>query len=475
MQGMNIDISDLGRIIVEDRVYYRDENGYDGMLQNSITNEKAFLKPYTDSKVIEAIEAFEYDILSAEGNKKCFKNIIYPRIIRQKISLDEELKYYSFTEIPKGFSEGNAHKLSLLSSINGFSIYARIMAAINIVETLNVLEPYVGKNILSIHPEDIYVNTDNGEIYIWIEQWLSEFNDQDRIEDFGFSPEWYSRESKIPTDGDLRFFIAYVIFRLLCNDEPFDGSETLLQFPLLTEEAIRMMRANKYGFVLAKGSNKISEYMGQGLWNKWRALPRFFKAEIEKSFTVGMDVPEERTEILQWLKVMQKMRDCLVYVNGQFRFCDPDVSNNVLFMVIDDYKVPVWPKKAIYWYHVDILANETKNGVVAGVTLKEGRYYLSNLSGDVWGVTLNHTSFWVYPEREVEIVEGMAVQLENGKVIRIVNGLVDASKKTVSVTEQDILKNPISEASVDVNVADEQEVEDSEEDADFSDLEGTVD
>ena len=47
------------------------------LMPNSITkiNEKAFLKPYTDSKVIEAIEAFECDILSVEGNKKCFKNI----------------------------------------------------------------------------------------------------------------------------------------------------------------------------------------------------------------------------------------------------------------------------------------------------------------------------------------------------------------------------------------------------------------
>ena len=82
MQTINIDISDSGRIIIEDRVYYPDNNGVDGMLHNSTTNEKAFLKHYTDQKIIDAIEAFKYDVLAVEGNKRGFKNIIYPQIMK---------------------------------------------------------------------------------------------------------------------------------------------------------------------------------------------------------------------------------------------------------------------------------------------------------------------------------------------------------------------------------------------------------
>jgi hypothetical protein len=93
-------------------------------------------------------------------------------------------------------------------------------------------------------------------------------------------------------------------------------------------------------------------------------------------------------------------------------------------MVIDDYKIPVWPKKAIYWYHVAIPINESKNGVIAGVTMRDGRYYLNNLSGNVWGAILNNTTFWIYPEREVEIVEGMTIKLENEKTIKIINGAI---------------------------------------------------
>lgn len=455
MQTINIDISDSGRIIIEDRVYYPENDGIDGMLHNSTTNEKAFLKQCTDQKVIDAIEAFEYDVLAVEGNKRGFKNIIYPRILKQNSIMDENVRYYEFTEIPN-FSGPNVHKLCSSLFTNGFSIYSRIMAAINLAETFKVIQSYIEKNILSIHPEDIYVNTENGEVYIWIEQWLSEFKDASTVDDFGFSPEWYVRDEKNITEADLRFFMAYVIFRLLCNDDPFDGSETLLQFPLLTDEAMRSMRVNKYGFVLSKGSNGVSEYIGQGLWNKWRNLPTFLRNEIEKSFTTGIEIPYERTEISQWVKALQKLRDCLVYVNGQFRFCDPDVSNKVLFMVIDDYKIPVWPKKAIYWYHVDVSISESRNGIVAGVTAKDGRYYLNNLSGNVWGATNKNTSFWVYPEREIEIVEGMTIQLENGKIIKIVNGLVDGPKKTVSVTTQDVLNDPISDAITDNNDIDEK-------------------
>ena len=174
---------------------------------------------------------------------------------------------------------------------------------------------------------------------------------------------------------------------------------------------------------------------------------------------------------------MQKLRDCLVYVNGQFRFCDPDVSNKVLFMVIDDYKIPVWPKKAIYWYHVDVPISESRNGIIAGITAKDGRYYLNNLSGNVWGATNKNTSFWIYPEREIEIVEGMTIQLENGKIIKIVNGLVDDPKKTGSVTTQNVLNNPISDSTTDNNdidgTQDTMTVEESE--AVISDPEGKDD
>ncbi len=476
MQTINIDISDSGRIIIEDRVYYSENDDIDGMLHNSTTNEKAILKHCTDQKIIDAIEAFEYDVLTAGGNKREFKNIIYPKILKQNSNLDENVKYYEFTEIPN-FSETNVYKLSSSLSANGFSIYSRIMAATNLAETFNVIQSYIGKNILSIHPEDIYVNTETGEIYIWIEQWLSEFKDASTVVDFGFSPEWYVRDEKIITEADLRFFMAYVIFRLLCNDDPFDGSETLLQFPLLTDEAMRSMRANKYGFVLSKCGNGVSEYIGQGLWNKWRNLPTFLRKEIEKSFTTGIELPDERMEISQWVKALQKLRDCLVYVNGQFRFCDPDVSNKVLFMVIDDYKIPVWPKKAIYWYHVDVPISESRNGIIAGITAKDGRYYLNNLSGNVWGATNKNTSFWIYPEREIEIVEGMTIQLENGKIIKIVNGLVDDPKKTGSVTTQNVLNNPISDSTTDNNdidgTQDTMTVEESE--AVISDPEGKDD
>ena len=423
MQTINIDTSNPGRIIIDDQVYYLENNGIDGMFQNPTTNEKILLKPYTDQQAIEAIEAFEYDILAVEGGNRAFKNIIYPQIVKQNPVLNGEENYYAFIRIPN-FSEDDVHKIKDALAIGSFSMYSRIMTAINLLESLSAIYGYIGKNILSIHPEDIYVNIKNGDVYIWIEQWLRKVENLETVEDFGFPPEWYSRTEKIVTKADCNFFIAYVIFRLFCKDEPFDGSETLLQFPLLTNEAIHLIHANKFEFVLTKGSDYVSNYIGQELRKKWYALPTFLRNELEKNLTIGIENPNERTEISQWLKEMRKVRDCLVYVNGQLRFCNPAISNKVLFMKIDDYKIPVWPQKAIYWYHVDIPINESKGGVVGGVVSKENCYYLRNLSGNVWGVTLNNTSFWIHPGCEVEIVEKMVIQLENGKMIKIVNGSI---------------------------------------------------
>lgn len=424
MQTINLDMSHSGRIIIEDCVYYSENNEIEGMLQNSITNEKALLKLYTDPKAINAVEAFEYEVLAVEKSKRGFKNIIYPRIIKQDTVLAEEAKYYALTTMPE-LLDPYVYKLSSALPASNFSIYSRIMAAINLAESLNVIHSYIGKNILSIHPEDIFVNTTNGDVYIWIEQWLNVIAEPNTVTHFGFPPEWYLRKEKAVTEADFRFFTAYVIFRLLCNDEPFDGSETLLQFPLLTDEAIRIMRAKKYGFILAKGINYVPVYMSQGLWKKWRSLPAFFRIEIEKSLTDGVEDPNKMPEISQWIKTMQKLRDCLVYVKGQFGFCDPDTSSKILFMVIDDYKIPVCSKKAIYCHHVDVSINESEDEIVAGVFSEEGRHYLTNFSENVWRAILNNTSFWIYPEREIEIVEGLTVQLGNGKNIKIVNGLLD--------------------------------------------------
>ena len=95
MQTVNIDISDSGRTIIKDRVYYPEGNGIDGMLNNSTTNEKALLKRCTDQERIGMIEAFENDVLAAEEDKRGFRNIVYPRILKQNGDSDEDAEYYA--------------------------------------------------------------------------------------------------------------------------------------------------------------------------------------------------------------------------------------------------------------------------------------------------------------------------------------------------------------------------------------------
>lgn len=434
MQIVNIDINDSGRIIIDDRVYYSVKNGINGMIQNPDTHESAFFRKCDDQAVLDAADDFEYEVLAAERGDRGLRNILYPTVLKRKDASSEKDEFFVFTEIPECVTGSTIHQLTKALKVNGFSIYSRVMAAMNLAESLSVIQKYVGKNILSIHPEDIYVNIDNGDVYVWIEDWLRDVSDRSGAEDFGFSPEWYLCEEKTVTYADLSYFAAYAIFRLLCNDDPFDGSDTLIQFPLLTRETIASMHDGTYGFVLTSGSNCVSEYIGQGLLKKWRAMPGFIRSEFEKNFTTGLASPEDRTDIAQWLKIMQKMRDCLVFVNGQFKFCDPDVSNKVLFMVVDDFRIPVWPKKAIYWYHVGIPLHESKNGVIAGVTFKDGKYYLSNLSGNSWTVTFDSMTDWIQPEGIIQIVEGMTIKMGDSKTIKVQSGEIDAPSELVDVT-----------------------------------------
>lgn len=422
MQVNMFDINESGRILIDDRVYYRIEKDPCGLIENQNTKEKALLTVCTEPEAADRIEAFEYDVMAGISNVRCRKSLIYPGVITWK--KDEGCsETYLYTEIPKEYSEGKLIRLHQSYMAEGFSIGARILAAMNLSMIWGELQTVIDKNLLSMHPESIYVNIENGDVYIWMESWLQPESVQNPIEP-GYPPEWYIREEKKLTKTDIQYFLTYSTFRLLCGDEPFDGSETLLQFPLLTMEALRDIHAGNYEFALVKGKNPVSEYIGQGLLKKWRAFPAFIRNVYERNFTLGIRQPEERTPINEWLKLLRKLRDCLVYVNGQIRFCDPEVSNQVMFMVVDDYKIPVWPKKAVYWYHVDIEWSESKNGIVAGVTMKDGKYYLNNLSGNVWGAVMNNTNLWIYPDKDVEIVEGLKIQLENEKTIQIVNGQI---------------------------------------------------
>lgn len=422
MQTGNFDISDSGRIIIEDRIFYPAESEVKGLIENTNTKEKAILKEYDNWSDVEHIDAFECNVLSAAAGERGVRNLVYPRVYAKKNIEDKIEKYYTITEIPEQMSGKHVHKLSKAIYAGEFSIYSRIMAALNLAEILSVMKEHMGSVLLSIHPEEIFINVETGEVLFWIEKWLKPVSDISPNMEFGISPEVYEREETSFEERDFRYFLSYAVFRILCSDDPFDGRETLLDFPCLTAEAMRKIHSGKYGFVLAKGNNTVSEYIGEGMMKKWRAFPSFIRNTFERDFTTGMSLKEERTEITQWLKTIRRLRDCLVYVNGQFKFCDPDVPNKVLFIVVDDYKIPVWPQKAVYYYHAGIPFGESRNGVVAGIKVKNGRSYLSNLSGNVWGATLNATNMWVHPEKEIEIQEGLTISLENDKVLKVVSG-----------------------------------------------------
>jgi hypothetical protein len=167
--------------------------------------------------------------------------------------------------------------------------------------------------------------------------------------------------------------------------------------------------------------NGPSDYVGQRIQKMWKSFPGFLRKEFETNFTVGMTSKDKQTEAEQWLKIMRELRDCLVLVNGQFKFCDPETVNKILYIRAGSFLIPIWPQKALYWYHLDA-PEETDERPLAGIGVSSGRCYLKNLSNEAWSLISENVKTDIMPQGTAELTEGTAIQLQNGKILRVVRG-----------------------------------------------------
>ena len=87
--------------------------------------------------------------------------------------------------------------------------------------------------------------------------------------------------------------------------------------------------------------------------------------------------------------------------------------------------IPLWEKKAIYYYHVGLEADDPlvgDNGIIAGL-YKEG-FLRNNSSGLVWTVYRNGIERKIHPGEQTQLKEGMFMVMPNGCTIRVVSTAV---------------------------------------------------
>lgn len=189
---------------------------------------------------------------------------------------------------------------------------------------------------------------------------------------------------------------------------------------MLTYKSKESINCQIKEFVFADNENDVSKYIGREMVARWNALPPIIRNVLEDNLDKG------RTSITydtnDWIFVIRKLRDLLVFVNRSFRFCNPAEKNQILFFRIDAFLVPIWPRKALYGYHVGEADYLKSRQVILGVN-QEGK-------------VVNHSTMDIFiklEDKQVKVETGEAFLPEIGMEILVDNkciAIVNASEQS---------------------------------------------
>lgn len=314
--------------------------------------------------------------------------------------------FFTSSKLPKGSSQ-KYYPLCRAVSRPNFLLQMRVMAALHLAEALRML--HHDFCVYQLPPDAFFVNTESGDVQVFLEKRRNRETPQE------------GQEEALKESQFVRFG-AYATFRLLCVENPFDGQETLVEYPLLTPNALRKIHSGEYGFIFSECGNRFSEYSGKETLMRWRTIPSGLRESMKEALSA-----KESLDTEDWLNQMRMLRDSLVYVNGRFRLCDPALSNNVLFVEAGDFKIPIYPRKAVYWYHVGLRGEQTDQGIAVGIT---GDRLLKNLTTEKWRVVYEKMTFFTEPGDCLEPKDGMQIQIED-TCLRIINGKVPNAPCTI--------------------------------------------
>ncbi len=408
---------------------------YTGLVKQEIIEEKYriikhFFEEIEEKEIEKNCEKLERDMVNAFSGARAFRSLIVPYRYEKEPADFGRVNLYTFSKLPEDFKE---KYLQLHEAVNlqQFPLRARILAALNLSDAFASIKEYFFGILYSLCMEDIYVNIENGEIKILLERCLSPAFQGKRGKDFYFEcSDGASKEASAETG--LLDFLAYAEFRILCAADPFDGRETLMQYPYLSTLAMEQIHNGSYGFIFSDNENKCSQYAGQFAKAKWRELPAFIRTMFTQVFEEKTKGIERQMSFEDWLTQMRKLRDCLVYVKRKFKLCDPQEQNKVLFIKINEFKIPVWPNKAIYWYHTTFQYEDGQEGLIGGIN-KEG--FLENYTDQSWHVEGDDDIMYLCKGDKVELKKGMKIQLSIHGEAEIIDGGSSTDSNDISVLE----------------------------------------
>lgn len=412
---------DKSRMNMSGQLYNCTDGDIDGLFRNSVSGECVFVGEHTidgmeqfdklrrsidgsffqkdDIEVLSDDELYDLECYALEvfHSDDRLNSIIYPYTFDIQKDLDGKIVLYTINEVPEDF-RSKYKKYTNVVFDSKFAINVRLSVIANVLDVLQALNEKFNNYFKYLDNDAIYIDVESGDIKIFLEKLIA-------------SQVGKAKES-INTD------IAYIVFELLCMANPYDGKKTLVEFPLLTYKSKESINCQIKEFVFADNENDVSKYIGREMVARWNALPPIIRNVLEDNLDKGRT--SITYDINDWIFAIRKLRDLLVFVNRSFRFCNPAEKNQILYFRIDEFLVPIWPRKALYGYHVGEADYLKSRQVILGVN-QEGK-------------VVNHSTMDIFiksEDKQVKVETGEVFLPESGMEILVDNkciAIVNASE-----------------------------------------------
>lgn len=397
---------------------------YSNCKQNIINH---LYSKFGDINLSREDENVEYEIGDRISCDKVFKDIIYPYVYELSTNENGITEVFTVCEAPENFSE-TYYTLDDVIYKKTFSLNMRVNAAINLSEIIKTVADYFDGLIFSLYPEDIFVNPENGSVKLLIERCLDSDYIKHRYNNISFFvPDDRSSECNYVNQSDLLKFVQYYSFRLMCVENPFDGKQTLLQYPLLTEKALKDINSGSFDFIFSKSKENFSTVLNEPTLRRWiNYLSSDIRRKFTEAFCIKNDEPN-KSSIDEWIINMRMLKDCFVFINGKSGICYPEKNVGIPFISINEYNIPAVENQKLYYYHIDMDYKDTNNGIIGQI-----------LNDNVFMNCLNKTictkfdDLYVYvkPNEKIKLQPGMILTFPNEKTANIICSNNKADKKT---------------------------------------------
>ena len=236
-----------------------------------------------------------------------------------------------------------------------------------------------------------------------------------------------TRERQMPDVHSDRFSLAVILFMALCLGNPYEG-ERLKNFPIMDEEAEYELYGENPIFVYHKTdkSNRPIRGYHAGVLRRWPLMPIYIKEAFHRTFVDGLyDRENERTTEIEWLKLLTRYRDELVFCGCGYQYayglveksvqeicplCKSKGQDEYCVLHIGKSRIVLLPGKKLYSHNLDKYSS-SYNAEVGEVIQNKNNPALWGLRVKVGGDIL------------IKDANGSEKTIAAGGVIPIVKGL----------------------------------------------------